>query len=164
MGTTRAVKPLRLSWQIFGAKANELAKEVERELGGRGRPDLIVGIARGGVPVAQVIADRLEIKMDIIRVKSYTGINERGEPAILSGLVDSVGDKRVLVVDDLVDEGHTLAAVVRHIKGEGASDVKTAVLFKKPWTTFEPDFVMAETNRWIVFPWDKGEYKRLSRK
>lgn len=164
MGTEHAVKPLRLSWQAFGARADALAGEIERGVRRNGGYDIIVSIARGGIPLAMVLADRLNTKMQSIDVKSYKGINERVEPEIKSRLTANLRDKRVLVVDDLVDEGHTLAVVVRHIMEKGAADVKTAVLFKKPWTKIEPDFVSVETDRWIVFPWEKGEYGRLIRK
>ncbi|MDE1851346.1 MAG: phosphoribosyltransferase [Candidatus Micrarchaeota archaeon] len=164
MGTVHAVRTMRLGWQEFGARAEELARRIERGMDGRGRYDIVVSIARGGTPLAMVLADRLDADMQIIDVKSYKGINERVEPQIMSKLKANLRGRRVLVVDDLVDEGHTLQAVVAHVKEKGAVDVATAVMFRKPWTNFEPDFHSGVTKRWVIFPWEEGEYKRLMRK
>lgn len=152
---------LKLSWHAFGQRAKALAVEIEQGLDGR-KLDLIVGIARGGVPVAQVVADRLNVRMATVTAQSYTGIGERGEPKITEPLKRSLRGKNILIVDDLVDHGHTLKAVVRHVEEKRAKSVLTATLFHKPWSTFMPTFPGESTSAWVVFPWDEHEYKRLT--
>lgn len=147
-----------ISWAEYGRLSAELVQKVRP----RGqRFDLIIGIARGGIPVAMVISDELGIKVDIINVKSYEGIAERGRPKIISTLTEEVRGKKVLVVDDLVDEGATMQTVLKYLAKEKPGTLKTAVLFKKPWSKFEPDFCLETLDEWVVFPWERGEVGRI---
>jgi uncharacterized protein len=94
-----------ISWERYGDFVTRLAQVL---LSSGKAFDLVVGIARGGVPVAMVVSDSLGTKFDFINVKSYTGIGERGRPRILSTLTESIRGKRVLLVDDLIDGGSTM--------------------------------------------------------
>ena len=147
-----------INWTEYGNLADALAEEI-RALALEF--DLVVGIARGGIPVAMVVSDHLDVKIDIVNVKSYSGIGERGQPRILSTLTESVKGKRVLLVDDLVDQGDTMEAVKAYLAAHGPTELKTAVLFRKPWTKTEPDYFLEVVDKWIVFPWEHGEVNRL---
>ncbi|TLX99460.1 MAG: hypothetical protein E6K90_06730, partial [Thaumarchaeota archaeon] len=60
-----------IEWTDYGKLVAELIDRIRS----RGQTfDLIIGIARGGIPVAMVIADQLEVQIDFINVKSYTGV------------------------------------------------------------------------------------------
>jgi len=72
-----------------------------------------------------------------------------------------VKGKNVLLVDDLVDQGDTIATVSKYLRSHGPVVLKTAVLFKKPWSTTEPDYFLEIVEKWIVFPWEHGEVNRL---
>jgi hypoxanthine phosphoribosyltransferase len=122
--------------------------------------DLVVGIARGGIPVAMVVADRLGIKIDFINVKSYTDVGERVKPKILTTITERIQGTRVLLVDDLVDGGETMETVTAYLGSENPLSLKTAVLFTKPWSKFVPDFSLHEVDNWIVFPYERGEVRR----
>lgn len=124
------------------------------------RFDLVIGIARGGMPVAMVVADRLGIKVDFLNVKSYTDVGERVKPKILSTITEKIADKRILVVDDLVDGGATMESITEYLSAQHPSTMKTAVLFTKPWSTFAPDFYLKEVDNWVVFPYERGEVRR----
>lgn len=147
-----------ISWTEYGNLADALAEKVRST---EQKFDLIVGIARGGIPVAMVVSDHLDVKIDIINVKSYNGIAERNPPRILSTLTETVSGKNVLLVDDLVDQGDTMTTVVGFLKGQRPRALKTAVLFKKPWSKTEPDYYLEVVEKWIVFPWEHGEVNRL---
>jgi len=97
-----------VSWPEYGKLAQALAEKV---CSSGKRFDLVVGVARGGMPVAMVVADYLNVSIDFINVKSYFGIGERGTPRILSTLTDGIAGKSILIVDDLVDEGDTMKVV-----------------------------------------------------
>ncbi len=147
-----------ISWTEYGNLADALAERIRST---EHKFDLIVGIARGGIPVAMVVSDHLDVKIDIINVKSYNGIAERNPPRILSTLTEAMSGKNVLLVDDLVDQGDTMATVVGFLKNLKPRALKTAVLFKKPWSKTEPDFFLEVVEKWIVFPWEHGEVNRL---
>ncbi len=147
-----------INWPEYGSLAEALAVKVSSS---HEVFDLVVGIARGGIPVAMVVSDRLNVPIDFINVKSYTGIARRGAPRIVSTLTENISGKSVLLVDDLVDQGDTLAFLKSHLESMGPKRLRTAVLFKKPWTKTEPDYFLESVERWIVFPFELGEVDRL---
>jgi len=147
-----------VSWPEYGNLAEALAEKVRSS--GR-RYDLVIGIARGGMPVAMVVADHLDVRIDFINVKSYVGIGERGVPKILSTLTEEIGGRNVLIVDDLVDQGDTMDVVKEYLKALGPKLLEVAVLFKKPWTRSEPDYFLEVVDRWVVFPFELSEVNRL---
>ena len=146
-----------ISWSEYGNLAESLAEKVAAA--GK-RFDLVVGIARGGIPVSMVVADHLDVKVDFINVKSYNDIGKRTPPRIVSTLTEGIGGKKVLVVDDLVDQGDTLAFVKKHLSVQEPEALETAVLFKKPWSKTEPDYWLENVSEWIVFPFELGEVGR----
>jgi uncharacterized protein len=66
-------------------------------------------------------------------------------------LVD-LTDRRVLIVDDVADTGHTLKAVLEFV-GSSVKEVRTAVIYEKPQSVVKCDYVWRRTDRWIDFPW-----------
>jgi hypoxanthine phosphoribosyltransferase len=147
-----------ISWSEYGNLAEALAEKVRAD--GR-HYDLVVGIARGGIPVAMAVSDRLEVKIDFVNVKSYNDIGKRTAPRILSTLVEGVEGKDVLLVDDLVDQGDTLSLLKKYLTDQRPRSLRTAVLFKKPWSKTEPDYFLETTSEWVVFPFELGEMGRL---
>ena len=119
-------------------------------------PDLIVGVARGGLIPAGAIGYAIGVKaMGAINVEFYTDIGQTlDEPIILSPQLDtdSLKGKKVLVVDDVADSGKTLDLVVNFLE-ETADEVRSAVVYTKPKTIFEPDYSWKKTDKWINFAW-----------
>ena len=146
-----------ISWSEYGNLAEALAEKVRAN--GK-KYDLVVGIARGGIPVAMVVSDHLDVKIDFINVKSYNDIGKRTAPRILSTLIEGVADKDVLLVDDLVDQGDTMAFLARYLEEQKPKSLQTAVMFKKPWSKTEPDYFLETVTEWIVFPFELGEVSR----
>jgi len=147
-----------ISWSEYGNLAEALAEKVRS----RGeRFDLVIGIARGGLPVAMVVSDRLGVRIDFINVKSYEGIAQRRTPKIVSTLTEEMKGKNVLVVDDLVDQGDTMEVVRQYLNGQDPRLLEVAVLFKKPWSKIEPEYYLEVVDKWIVFPFELGEVNRL---
>ena len=147
-----------IGWSEYGNLAEALAEKV-RAAGKKF--DLVVGVARGGIPVSMVVSDHLNIKVDFINVKSYSDIAKRTAPKILSTLTENIDGKDVLLVDDLVDQGDTIAFLKRYLSEQKPRSLETAVLFKKPWSKTEPDYYLESVSEWIVFPFELGEVNRL---
>ncbi len=146
-----------ISWGEYGNLAEALAEKVRA----KGKKfDLVVGIARGGIPVAMVVSDHLDVKIDFINVKSYNDIGKRTAPKILSTLTEGVEGKHVLLVDDLVDQGDTMAFLSNFLDEQKPKSLETAVLFRKPWSKTEPDYFLETVSEWIVFPFELGEVGR----
>jgi uncharacterized protein len=142
-----------LTWDDFGAGTRLLATQVASSAFA---PDLILSIARGGLPVGGALAYALDIKnCAAINVEFYSGVGERMDvPVVLPPtppLIDLAGLK-VLLADDVADSGETLALVTELVRPHVA-ELRSAVLYKKPRSIIEPDFWWRSTDRWIAFPW-----------
>jgi hypoxanthine phosphoribosyltransferase len=96
-----------------------------------------------------------------VKVQFYLSVAEtKGEPVITQPVSAPVKGKKVLVVDDVADTGKSLALVREHLKKEDATDIKTATIYYKPWSTLTPDWFEKKTSRWIIFPWERKETVR----
>jgi uncharacterized protein len=142
-----------LTWPMFADAAKELAEMVA---GDGYRPDLILAIARGGLLIAGSVSYALRVKnVYVMNVEYYTGMDERLDfPVILPpplSLVD-LASARLLVADDVADTGHTLA-LVRDFCAPQVADVRCAVLYQKPRSVVDCEYVWRRTDKWIDFPW-----------
>jgi len=146
-----------ISWSEYGNLTEALAEKI-RATGKH--YDLVVGIARGGIPVAMVVSDHLDVKIDFVNVKSYNDIGKRTAPRILSTLIEGVQGKDVLLVDDLVDQGDTLVFMKKFLADQKPRSLEAAVLFRKPWSKVEPEYFLETVSEWIVFPFELGEVGR----
>ena len=126
------------------------------------RPDVIVGISRGGWPPARIMSDLLENpELANVKAEFYLGVAEtKGEPMITQPVSVSVMGKKVLVVDDVADTGKSLRLVRSHLEEQGATEVKIATIYYKPWSILTPDWYEKETSSWVIFPWERKETVR----
>ena len=113
----------------------------------RGQALTIVGVLTGSVMFLADLVRRLELplRIGLIQASSY-----RGETTTAGELrlgIESLGDVRgrnVLLLDDVLDSGQTLAKLVQHLLDQGAATVKVAVLLRKQGRQVHPvhvDFV-----------------------
>ena len=125
-------------------------------------PDMIIGVARGGWLPALILSDLLEAPyLATVRVEFYLSIAEpKGEPVITQPVSVQVKGKKVLIVDDLADTGKSLVLVRDHLKEKGATAIKIATIYYKPWSTLTPDWFEKKTRRWVIFPWELKETVR----
>ncbi len=152
-----AIEQLRMSWDELGTGSRSLAEQVVAD---GFRPDFILGISRGGLLVAGALAYALGVKNTFtMSVEFYTGVDERLDlPMILPPvphLVD-LHEARVLIADDVADTGQTLVLVKEFLEGK-VDEVKIAVLYEKPRSVVQCEYVWERTDRWIVFPWSADD-------
>jgi hypothetical protein len=126
------------------------------------KPDIIVGVSRGGWPPARVLSDLMgNPNLANVRAEFYLGVAEtKDEPVLTQPVSMKVTGKKVLVVDEVADTGKSLKLVKEHIIEQGATEVKIATVYYKPWSIVKPDYYEKETSRWIVFPWETRETVR----
>ena len=148
-----------VSWDEIYTMLVNLADKIKKD---RFKPDVIVGVSRGGWPPARVLSDLLENpELANVKVEFYVGVNEtKKEPVITQPISVPVKNKKVLVVDDVADTGRSLLLVRQHLLENGAKEVKVATIYYKPWSKIIPDYYERETNCWIVFPWERRETVR----
>jgi uncharacterized protein len=146
-----------MDWDELGTGARALAQMVADD---GWRPDIVLGIARGGLLVAGAIGYALGVKNTFtMNVEFYTGIDERLDvPMLLPPVPDLVdfADFKVLIADDVADTGATLELVKDFCAGKVA-EVRCAVLYEKPRSTVHCEYVWRRTDRWITFPWSAEE-------
>lgn len=95
---------------------------------------VVVGLLKGSVPfMAELIKQiRLDIEIDFMDVSSYVGTESEGDVRIVKDLDRSIVGRKVLIVEDIIDTGKTLASVKELMYKKGASDVRIATLLDKP--------------------------------
>jgi len=153
------VKYLHLSWKDIEDLAEKLADIISASY----KPDIVVGILRGGATVAHLLSDFLDIRTIYpIGCNSYVDVAKRFSVKVYSPLaLSDLSGKRVLLVDDVADEGLTLEAVVKQeITPRKPLEVKVATLHMKPWCKFKPDYYVQVTDAWIIYPWERREVAR----
>ncbi len=147
---------LLLAWDDIMQQVDDLASKIEKTYA----PDMIIGILRGGLFVANLLSDILGIdEVHPLGLKSYRGVMDRGEVTIYHWpKLPPLNERAILLVDDVSDEGKTLqTALSRIILPLSPKTVRAAVLHIKPWTTFRPDYYVMVTGSWILYPWSRYE-------
>lgn len=99
-------------------------------------PPLFVTIMHGGMPFAVQLAFALgerglDLEFDYLHATRYRGNISGSGLAWLHRPATPMRGRRVLLADDILDEGHTLLAVKRWCEDQGAADVRVAVLAVK---------------------------------
>ena len=137
------------------------------------KPTVLVGIMRGAAPIIDILSRILKLPIAYIVIQSYSGKgmeDQQGQLVFareISSLAESKDFNKVLLVDDLSDTGLTLNKSIEWLKKyeptkDFIKEVKTACLWKKQSSKFEPDFcsVVLGFDPWIVQPTE--HYEELS--
>ena len=150
---------LHVSWDQYNDLVERLALAVHE---GRFDFNQIICIARGGLRVGDVLSRIYAKPLAILSTHSYAaeGGTVRGELVIAEHMTMTaprLGD-RVLLVDDMVDSGHTLAAVFKELprRFPHIVELRTAVLWWKACSVFKPDYWVEHLpeNPWIHQPFE----------
>lgn len=123
--------------------------------------EYLIGPLRGACWPIRILADLLELPIAMIEVKYYEHgkvATARKAPKITQPCPIDVEGKKILIVEDVVDSGETLKVAKQHIEQRGAEEVRTSSLHYKPCSTFRPDFYVEETDAWIIYQWELGEF------
>lgn len=128
-------------------------------------PDVILGVSRGGLFLADGLSRALRKPMAVIAASSYregngTSQSDLQVSASIASVVPLAG--KVLLVDDLADSGQTLQALCSHLQQlfPDVAQLKTAVVWVKPSSCFKPDFAAEylESDVWIVQPFETRDF------
>lgn len=146
-----------MDWNLF----YNLARQVAKKINGSGyKPDLIVGLARGGWVLARILCDLIGVK-DLVSLKvEHWGITATpdGKAKLKYPLKVDLNGKNVLIVDDITDTGESMRVAVEYIQSLKPSEIRTAVLRHITSSKFMPDYFGEEISwRWVIFPWNFTE-------
>nr|ADQ54389.1 phosphoribosyltransferase [uncultured marine crenarchaeote E37-7F] len=146
-----------LNWNKNYEHLIKLAKKVNES---GFKPEVIVGISRGGLIPSRIISDLLDNpNLASIRVEFYEYTKKREKPKITQPISMPIEGKKILLVDDVADSGKSLQLVYKHLSKK-AKEIRTLTIFYKPWSCLQPDYYIKETRAWIVFPWEFYETVR----
>ncbi len=141
-----------ISWQQFHHDSFELAKLLHaREF------DLIISVSRGGHVLSRILSDFLQLPIFNVSVQSYTAIGVQGNLKMTQKLGRFLAGQRVLLVDEIVDSGKTLAHARKYLHRLRAKDVYSVALYVKPQAKPRPDLFHHITEKWVVFPYEVHE-------
>ena len=161
---------LIIDWKEYNLIVEKLALQIHNS---GYKPDLLIGIARGGLPIIDVCSRIFKLKCAYLAVESYSGKeieDQQGTLVFSREMSSTVQDMKgnILLCDDLSDTGVTLNKSIDWLKKypplKGKiKNIKTAVLWKKKDSTFEPDFCAQrlDSNPWIVQPFERYEEVRI---
>ncbi len=128
----------------INARISELGKEITRDFAGK-KP-VFICVLNGAFPFASDLFRQFEgdAEIDFIRLQSYEGTASTGVVKKVLGLKNSIKDRDVIIVEDIVDTGHTIDMLVKHLNEQHPASIKVATLLFKPEALVKdvhPDYV-----------------------
>ena len=161
---------LIIDWDEYNKTVEKLAIQIHES---GYKPTILIGIMRGAAPMIDVLSRVFKLKCGYLAVESYSGKgieDEQGDIVFsreMSSIVPNMGG-RILLCDDLSDTGITFNKSIDWLKKykpikDKIEDIKTATLWKKKKSTFNPDYcaVNLPDNPWIVQPFEIYEEIRI---
>lgn len=157
-----SLKKRLLSWQDIEGNVLEIARQMNID---EWRPDIIVGITRGGAMPAVMLSHYLECKMVGLDVALRD--SDTGPEANLWLPEDALNGKRILIVDDINDTGATINWIMNDWESfdnrefPWGQNVRFAVVINNEASNanIEPHYIgesinKQEDNVWLVFPYE----------
>ena len=126
------LKPL-LTEEEVDLKIRELAARISEDYAGRQLH--LIGVLKGSVPFMAELAKRLTIPvtMDFLSCSSYGGgTSSSGAVRLNKDLDESIEGRDVLLVEDIIDTGHTLSYLLNLLQDRNPASLKLASLLDKP--------------------------------
>ncbi len=155
-----------MSWDELTSLTGRIANEVTAD----GVPDILIGILRGGMIPAVMLAHALgsrQVRAVEVTHTAASGVNAAKTCRPLLRNLASAGDvcgRDVLITDDVAGTGETAAYTADLMRLLGAARVRTAVwaVNEANWPTVSqvtPDqaltYIGARCDEWVIFPWEQ---------
>ena len=121
-----------------------MSREIENDY--RDKPLTIVAVLTGSlIALADLVRQiRIPLRIALLQASSYRGATTTATTLVINeAFAPDVAGREVLLLDDILDTGQTLGALVQHLHDRGAASVRTAVLLRKigrQIVPFEPNY------------------------
>lgn len=124
-----------VSEDLIAERVEELAERISEDYAGKGEL-VLIGVLKGSFIFLADLARKLTIphRVEFIAVSSY-GDDESTDPGAVRLLMDvrhDIGGQHVLVIEDIVDTGHTLAYLLKLLQARGPASLEACTLLRKP--------------------------------
>lgn len=109
-----------------------VAKKINKEL--KGQDVIFIGILNGSFLFAADLFKQIDFECQItfLKVASYSGTTSTGTVKRLIGINEDIHNKTVVILEDIIDSGHTIDNIIRQLKGYEPKQIKIATLLFKP--------------------------------
>ena len=126
-------KPLLTESSIDEA-IDAVAAQINADYEGTGIVPVLLCVLNGSILFTAELMKRLDFDVDLMSIKlsSYQGTSSTGAVHMDMGLTGDVTGKEVIIVEDIVDTGRTIEALVKILYARKASKVKVCTLLLKP--------------------------------
>lgn len=113
-------------------EVTKLAKKLDGKY--KGESIIAIGLLKGAfVFMADIIRQlKIDVKVEFLIVKSYKNGKTNGKPQILLDLKKSIANQNIIIFEDIIDTGRTIAAVKDYLSYKGAKNVEVVALLTKP--------------------------------
>lgn len=132
-----------MKWEDFEREMLKLSAIIDF------KPDYIVGIVRGGLVPARKLSGLLSVKQMFC-----LNVDKKDQDRVVNSDISyDLHNKRILLVEDMLETGDSLMVAKEWIEKRGAM-VKTACLYTMPITKHTPDYYLAQVQSIVSFPWE----------
>lgn len=134
-----------LERDAIAARVNEIASEIKRDTP-QGSVPLFICVLNGAFPFASDLFRAVDMDAEItfIRLKSYEGTGTTGVVKQVMGLNENIKGRRIVIIEDIIDTGHTMKRLIEDLNKMEPADIKVATLLFKPESLqcdVRPDYV-----------------------
>ena len=158
-------EPMITEEQI-GERVREIAAQISADYAGKGEI-ILLGVLKGAFIFLADISRALTIPraIEFIAVSSYEASARSGAVRLVMDVREDIAGRHVIVVEDIVDTGQTMAYLIEMLKSRGPASIKTCVLLHKHQRTEVPveiDYLgFSIDDEWVVgYGLDYAEHER----
>ena len=112
---------------------NTIAKQIEKDY--NNKDFIMVGLLKGSVAFMADLMKKinLDFSIDFMAVSSYgNGTESSGRVNVQKDISQSVENKDILIIEDIIDSGNTLSFITKYLEAKGAKSIQLCTLFDKP--------------------------------
>jgi hypoxanthine phosphoribosyltransferase len=123
---------LAISAEQIENALDDLASRMNQDL--RDKKVLFLGILNGSFVFAADLFRKINFDCQItfLKLASYQGTSSSGKIKRLIGMNEDIKDHTIIILEDIVDTGHTLDNIIKQLKGYEPAEIKIATLLYKP--------------------------------
>lgn len=159
------IERVLFSQEQLQARIREVGAQISKDY--YGKTPVLVGVLKGVVPFYCAMASAITIPLeeDFMCVSSYAGMESTGKIILRKDVDVDIHGRDVLILEDILDSGRTLKAIMEMLKTRQPNSIKICTLFDKPEgrkIPLEADYVCFDVpNEFVVgFGLDYNEYYR----